>query len=146
MRSLRHPAALRAAVTLLLLSGCTGGDAPAGLDGAGATLSLPIAAAELPRGVDAPALPINRIRATARAVPEGAVLGTVVLDVNPTAASWQVEFDVDLGALPTVTARSRSPSRWAASWRVRPGRSRPRSSPPVRPRSSSGARSIPPPP
>jgi hypothetical protein len=102
MRS-SHASALRAGITLLLLSACTGGDAPAGLDRSDATLSLPISAAELPQGVDSPPLPINRIRATARLVPEGTVLGEMVQDVDPGAASWEIELDLDLGALPTVT-------------------------------------------
>jgi uncharacterized repeat protein (TIGR01451 family) len=118
MRS-SYASALRAGITLLLLSACTGDDAPAGLDGSTATVilpvsaaqlpqavgapPLPVSAAELPQAVSAPALPINRIRATARRVPQLSLVGEVDTDVDPGAASWEVELEVDLGDLPEMT-------------------------------------------
>ena len=66
-------------------------------------MRLPISAAVLPQGADAVLPTISRIRAVARVVPSGIVLGSVVLDVSPGAESWSVEIPVDLGSLPSAT-------------------------------------------
>ncbi len=52
---------------------------------------------------NATARPINRIRASARRVPDDALVGDTVLDVNPSAASWEVGLSVDGGTPLTVS-------------------------------------------
>ncbi len=101
-RPIRAYAAL-AALTLLLVASCVDGNAPIAPEGRGSGVRLPISAAILPQGADAVLPTINRIRAVARVVPDGIVLGSVVLDVSPGAESWSVEIPVELGSLPSAS-------------------------------------------
>ena len=92
-----------AASSLVLVASCVDGNAPVAPEGRGTTAHIPISAAVLPQGADAVPATISRIRAVARVVPGGTVLGSVILDVNPGADSWAVEIPVDLGSFPSAT-------------------------------------------
>src|SRR5688572_16386392 len=82
----------------LLAASCFGRDAPTGVDEG---VSLAIRAALIPSPADGSALPVNRIRAVAARVSDGAVLGSSISDVDPTAPGWTLSLYVRLPA-PTV--------------------------------------------
>src|SRR5689334_18804448 len=95
--------ALFAALCLVLVASCVDGGVPMAPDGLTGGAVLPISAAALPQAVDGVPPAINRIRAVARVVPGGTVVGSAVLDVNPSADSWAVEIKIDLGGFPSTT-------------------------------------------
>ncbi len=81
-------------LALVLLGSCVDGDAPLGLAGGRVLLDLPLQASLILASQEDAARPVNRIRARAERVPDGAVLGSTVLDVSPTASSWDIGLDV----------------------------------------------------
>ena len=100
-------AGLAALLTLGLLLSCTDGTRPTGLDeGSNHKVAL-FLATRFPAGAAGSAnqgLPINRIRITATAVPGGEVIAQVVVDVDPTAAQWEVPMEFDLAGVASLLA------------------------------------------
>jgi uncharacterized repeat protein (TIGR01451 family) len=93
----RLPPLLVSLPVWILVGSCVGTETPTGVDGRIWSIDIPISASLIPSPADAGALPINRIRARAASVPDGAALGEVAVDVSPTDSQWEVLIDATVG-------------------------------------------------
>lgn len=90
----RRPPKVVVALLATTLVSCALDQSPTLPAEGGPTVGVAIQPALIPSAADADALPINRIRASAARYPEGAVLTETVMDVSPSAPTWEVLLSV----------------------------------------------------
>jgi len=82
----------------ILIGSCVGTEAPTGVGVEDVQLTIPINPALVPSPADGGALPINRIRARVSRVSDNTQLGSISVDVTPTAEEWTVTVDARVRA------------------------------------------------
>lgn len=84
-----------------IVGSCVGSDAPTGLGVALRPGDVVFQPALIPTPADGTALPVNRIRALARQVPNGVLLLDTTVTVQPTDTAWSLDLRVPLFSTPS---------------------------------------------
>ncbi|NJD20806.1 MAG: DUF11 domain-containing protein, partial [Gemmatimonadetes bacterium] len=96
VNTLRRFFPLATTLVVAVLFSCVDGRSPTSLDSPGtASFTIIPRYAPGPQAADG-AAPINRIRVTARLVPDGTVLATFTQDVDPPASAWDLAIEVPI--------------------------------------------------